>query len=411
MTTDWNSHSPHPEHCLGEISVDDFLKDYWQQKPLLVRNAFPGLVSPLSAEELAGLACEEGVNARLVLEKGRDKNWQAEFAPIAEDRFAELPDSHWSLLVSDIERHIPEAAFLLKPFRFIPDWRIDDLMISYAPPGGSVGPHTDEYDVFLIQLSGQRLWKISEHYDPETRVDTDLCVLKNFEPENEWLLNPGDMLYLPPRVAHHGIAQDADGEQCLTASAGFRAPSLKSMTADYVSYLNEHLHGTQRYRDNSPEKPEHHALISEATIAHFIDYLQQGLSTQPELVKDWLGRFRSDNRNFEDLQQSNPPLTLDELLLQAENHELRQSPWSKFLFADESHRKQNDNETPARALLFVDGESYHCSRRFAYVLCDEPLIDVTGLKQCMDSNDKNILLSLYNKGAVFINNKQGTFAR
>ncbi|MBE9564808.1 MAG: cupin domain-containing protein, partial [Proteobacteria bacterium] len=163
------------EHCLGEISVDDFLKDYWQKKPLLIRNAFSDMRSLISADELAGLACEQHINSRIVLEKSGDRNWQVEHGPFDESRFSELPETHWSLLVSDVEKHVPETKSLLKAFRFIPDWRVDDLMVSYAPTGGSVGAHTDAYDVFLIQLSGQRLWKISEHYPEEILNDTDLC--------------------------------------------------------------------------------------------------------------------------------------------------------------------------------------------------------------------------------------------
>ncbi|HEB82627.1 MAG TPA: cupin domain-containing protein [Gammaproteobacteria bacterium] len=396
MTTDWNKH-----HCLGELSVETFLEDYWQQKPLLVRNAFPDLVSPVSAEELAGLACEDGVNARLVLEKGKDRNWQAEFAPIPEERFGELPETGWSLLVSDIERHVPEAAFLLKPFRFIPDWRIDDLMVSYAPPGGSVGPHTDEYDVFLIQLSGQRLWKISEDYKPDTLCGTDLCILEGFDAQHEWLLSPGDMLYLPPRVAHHGIAQDAGGEHCLTASVGFRAPSLKAMTADYVNYLNEHVHGSQRYRDSQPQAAAHHAQISDATVEHFIDYLRQGLSTQPEQVREWLGRFSSDNSNFEEQRPENPPLALDALLAQIKQHGLAQSPWSNFLFAD----------TEDGAILFVDGESYKTNKAFARMLCDDRQIDSHALLQFLEQEkdtdkDAQCLLAIFTTGSLILGNAE-----
>jgi len=386
MTIDWNKH-----HCLGDLTVEAFLQDYWQQKPLLVRSAFPDLVSPISAEELAGLACEEGVNARLVLEQGEDRAWQAEFAPIAEERFTELPDSNWSLLVSDIERHIPEAAFLLKPFHFIPDWRIDDLMVSYAPPGGSVGPHTDEYDVFLIQLSGQRLWKISEHYDNETLTDTDLCVLKHFEAENEWLLKPGDLLYLPPRVAHHGIAQDAGGEHCLTASVGFRAPSLKNMTADYVGYLNEHLHGTQRYRDENPVVAEHHAQITEQTAARFRDYLQQALDTSPALIIDWLGRFCSNNSAFEDNMPENENLTYEQLQTRAKQQGLQRSPWSNFLFYEDG----------GQTLLFVDGESYRVSPAFARALCNDVNIADNAV-QTTDPNEQACLLSLYSSGALLL---------
>jgi 50S ribosomal protein L16 3-hydroxylase len=386
--------------CLGEITVDDFLKHYWQKKPLLIRNAFPDIQSPITADELAGLACEEHVNARLVLEKDGDKPWQVEFGPFEESRFSKLPTTHWSLLVSDVERHLPESKSLLKAFRFIPDWRVDDLMVSYAPAGGSVGAHTDAYDVFLIQLSGQRLWKISEHYPDETLSNTDLCILKNFTAEQEWLVNAGDMIYLPPNVAHHGIAQACQDERgdelhCMTASVGFRAPSLKTITSDYIHYLNDHLHGTSRYHDMSPVRPVHHAEISQDTVSHFIAYLRQGLTLEHEHVKRWLGQYCSDNKMFEDFideahggQQQD--MDYDELLSIASEDALMQSPYSNFLFA---YSEQS-------ALLFVNGGTHDVSRQFAELICKDDQIDFHLLQKIMTEEDKTVLLTLYNRGAI-----------
>ena len=387
-------------HCLGETSVDDFLSQYWQKKPLLIRQAFPGLTSPLSAEELAGLACEEQVNARLVLEKDGSKPWQLEFGPFAENRFSDLPESHWSLLVSDVEKHCPETKSLLKPFHFIPDWRIDDLMISYAPTGGSVGAHTDAYDVFLIQLSGQRQWQIAEHYDEETLCDTDLCILKDFKAEQQWLLNAGDMLYLPPNVAHHGIAQDftnqqGETEHCLTASVGFRAPSINTVAGDFVHFLNESRASDSRYRDRSPSEPVHHAEISEDTVTHFIDDLKQALDFDREQVRHWLGQYCSDNKAFEDIEhahQLDEHGLIDSAELEALATEtgLRQSPYSRFLFSS----------TSDTSLLFVDGNSYQVSKNFAETLCADDILEFAQLDKIMNDQDRAVLLQLYNSAAI-----------
>jgi 50S ribosomal protein L16 3-hydroxylase len=386
-------------HCLGDTSVDDFLKNYWQKKPLLIRNAFPGIQSPLTADELAGLACEEKVNARLVLEKDGDYPWQAEFGPFEETRFGNLPETHWSLLVSDVERQVPETKSLVNPFRFLPDWRLDDLMISYAPEGGSVGPHIDDYDVFLIQLSGQRLWKISEHYSNETLTDVDLRILKNFTAEQEWSLSAGDMLYLPPNVAHHGIAQASKNEygneeHCMTASVGFRAPSLKTITSDYVHFLNENTHTATRYTDKSPVKPGHHAEISEETVSQFIEYLQQGLTLDPEHVKRWLGQYRSDNKVFEDILKDSldqqGDIDFDELTTIAAQSTLLQSSYSNFLF---SYHHQ-------AALLFVDGFTYEVSKQFAELLCEDDQINFQPLQSIMTADDKEVFLTLFNNGSV-----------
>ena len=377
------------ENCLGETSVEDFLANYWQKKPLQIKNALPDLQSPISADELAGLSCEEYVNARLVLEKDGDYPWQVEFGPFDESRFSELPESHWSLLVSDVEKHLPETRSLLKYFRFIPDWRIDDLMISYAPEGGSVGAHTDAYDVFLIQLSGQRLWKIAENYEEETLSDVDLCILKNFSAEDEWLLNTGDMLYLPPNVAHHGIAQD-NGEPCLTASVGFRAPSVKTITSDYINFLNENVHDDTRYHDQVAVKPVHHAEITDETVAHFIEYLKQGLSIEHAQVKNWLGQYCSDNKTYEDLMVEQHIDDYEELVEIAAGSTLLQSPYSHFLFSNSGQA----------ALLFVNGSCYPVSRGFAESICESEQINLQQLDQVMNADDKIILLTLFNNGAI-----------
>jgi len=382
-------------NSLGETSIDDFLSHYWQKKPLIIRNAFPDLQSPISADELAGLACEDHVNARLVIEKDKDKDWQVEFGPFQEDRFTQLPQSGWSLLVSDVEKHYPESKFLLNAFRFIPDWRVDDLMISYAPTGGSVGAHTDAYDVFLIQLSGERLWKISENFSPEVLNDTDLCILKNFTGEQEWLLKPGDMLYLPPNVAHHGIAQastnqDGTEEHCMTASIGFRAPSVKSMASDYIHFVSEHTQSDKRYRDTTPKVPTHHAEITNDTVTQFIDHLKQGMILEHEQVKQWLGQYSSDNKAFEDITLSMPLPHYESLPELSANTTVNQSPYSHFLFS----LNQKD------ALLFVDGISYNVSQNFAKIICENDSIDSHKLIDNITEVDKDVLLTLINNGSV-----------
>lgn len=390
---------PENFHCLGEISVEEFLADYWQKKPLFVKNAFPGLLmgnqSPITADELAGLACEDDINARLVLEKDGDYPWQAKNGPFDESLFSELPETHWSLLVSDMEKYLPETMSLVRPFRFLPDWRRDDLMISYAPEGGSVGPHVDDYDVFLIQLSGHRLWKISEHFCSDAIEGVDLRILKTFEAEQEWLCQPGDLLYLPPNVAHHGVAQHLQDNQgnevdCMTASVGYRAPSLKTMTSDYVNFLNENNHASKRFTDSAPVKPAHHAEISDDTVSQFIDELKQGLTLEPTQVKHWLGQYCSDNKAFEEFTSDNGDVDFDTLCEIAEQSPLAPSPYSQFLFS----------KLDQGALLFVNGDSYDVSLSFATLLCDDAPLDFTQLQQIMSDEEKAVLLSLFNSGAI-----------
>ncbi len=390
-------------HWPEGINAEIFLTQYWQKKPLFISNAFPGIQSPVTAEELAGLACEDNINARLVLEKDGDYPWQALHAPLEESRFAELPETHWTLLVSDMEKYVPEARSLLTAFRFIPDWRLDDVMISYAPTEGSVGAHVDDYDVFLIQLNGQRLWQVSTHYSTQILSDADLRILKNFSAEQQWLCNPGDLLYLPPGVAHHGIAQDCknkhgDNEHCMTASVGSRAPSLKTITSDYVQYLNEHVHSSKRFTDKNPVKPVHHAEISDETVAQFIDIIKQGIKLEPEQVKRWLGQYCSDNKAFENFEHAaldqQHGLNMNEFI---ESATLLRSPYSRFLF---SYTKQ-------AALLFVNGESFNVSKPFAVALCEDESLNYQQLLSLMTADDKKTLLQLHDSGALIIQTDTG----
>jgi 50S ribosomal protein L16 3-hydroxylase len=212
---------------LGGLSPARFLRRHWQKKALLVRGAFPGFKDPVSPEELAGLACEAEVESRLVLERGARRPWRVRAGPQTPSRLRRLPRTHWTLLVQGVDRVVPGVAALTLPFRFVPEWRIDDVMVSFAPRFGSVGPHVDSYDVFLLQGQGRRRWAIDTRATPEFRPGLDLRILRRFRPEATWVLEPGDMLYLPPGVAHHGVAL----EDCLTYSIGFRAPSGRELLA------------------------------------------------------------------------------------------------------------------------------------------------------------------------------------
>src|SRR3990167_5380334 len=216
---------------LGDITPRQFLTEYWQKKPLLIRAAYPDFTGLLSADELAGLACEEDVQARLVI--NRQGKWQVENGPFDEARFAKLPKRDWTLLVQGVNHHLPEAATLLQRFDFIPHARLDDLMVSYAPDGGGVGPHFDSYDVFLLQGQGKRLWRIRSEEDLTLVDGAPLRILKNFKTEQEYLLEAGDMLYLPPHVAHWGIAVG----DCITYSIGFRAPSAQELATQFLTYM------------------------------------------------------------------------------------------------------------------------------------------------------------------------------
>ena len=233
-----------PWALLGGISPKTFMKKYWHKKPLLVRGAIPAfelakksnnpLTSPISPQELFKIASNEAVESRLI----KSHPWSFEEGPFSKKEIPSLDASDWTLLVQGMEAWHPAAARVLSWFRFIPDARLDDLMISIAGLGGGVGPHFDSYDVFLIQMSGRRRWKISSQTDLSLNPNLPLKILRHFKQEQEWDLEPGDMLYLPPHIAHDGIALDAG---CQTWSVGFRAQSYKELIQEGLWRLAESL--------------------------------------------------------------------------------------------------------------------------------------------------------------------------
>ncbi len=273
---------------LGGLSAARFMKRHWQKKPLLVRQAFPDFADPLTPDELAGLATEKGSRARLVMEKGGPKPWHLEHGPFKAKRLQALPRSHWTLLVSDVNQYVDAAAAMLDRFAFVPHWRMDDLMVSFAAKAGTVGPHVDSYDVFLIQGMGRRRWQISTAEDQSFRPNLPLKILKKFEPEAEWVLEPGDMLYLPPGVAHHGVAL----EPCMTYSVGFRAPRRGALLRDLFNLPDEWLpdFGDELYGD--PElKPTGRPGELTPTALKKIATMVSGPLTRSDVLGRWFAAY------------------------------------------------------------------------------------------------------------------------
>jgi 50S ribosomal protein L16 3-hydroxylase len=222
-----------PTPLLGGLSPRLFMRRHWQKKPLLVRGAMPVDRPFVARSELFALAARDGIESRLVV-SGRD-GWRLQHGPLARHALPPLKQPRWSLLVQGLDLHLDAAHALLQRFRFVPDVRLDDVMVSYASDGGGVGPHFDSYDVFLLQIHGRRRWRIGRLDRPELQPDVPLKILANFEPEQEWVLDPGDMLYLPPRWAHDGVAEG----ECMTASIGFRAPGRDELARALLQRLVE----------------------------------------------------------------------------------------------------------------------------------------------------------------------------
>lgn len=281
-----------PLQLLGGITAREFLRDYWQKKPLLIRQAIPDFESPIDADELAGLALEEEVESRLVIEHG-ERPWELRRGPFAEDAFGALPEREWTLLVQAVDQFVPEVAELLEQFRFLPSWRIDDVMISFAAPGGSVGPHFDNYDVFLLQAQGKRNWKIGQMCNSESPLlqHADLRILAEFEESAEWVLEPGDMLYLPPRLAHFGIAED----DCMTYSVGFRAPSAAEVLTHFTDFLAQYLTDEERYTDADAQPVSDPHQIQSDALDRLKSLLAEHMSDERMLLT-WFGQFMTEPR-------------------------------------------------------------------------------------------------------------------
>lgn len=285
-----------PTPLLGHLTPAQFMRQYWQKKPLLIRQAIADIAAPLSRDELFELADQDEVEARLITHF-RNK-WQLEHGPFAPDELPSVKQRAWTLLVQGVDLHDDRARALLDRFRFVPDARLDDLMISYATDGGGVGPHFDSYDVFLLQVHGKRRWRIGAQRDLSLRPDVPLKVLQHFEPEQEWLLEPGDMLYLPPHIAHDGVAEG----ECMTCSIGFRAPSASELTAQFLYHLaergergggNGQERAPQLYRDPKQPAVAHPAELPAALVERVGVILAQVKWTEKDIAS-FLGAYLSE---------------------------------------------------------------------------------------------------------------------
>ena len=245
---------------LAGLTVAEFLRDHWQKKPLLARDALPGLGDFLQRDKLFELAARDDLESRLVFRDGR--RWRVQHGPFSSRVLKRLRGGTWSLLVQGVNHALPAAERLLRQFAFIPYARLDDVMVSYAPPGGGVGPHFDSYDVFLAQGAGLRRWRVGRCRERDLLPNTPLRILRRFRPRHEWVLRPGDMLYLPPHYGHDGVALT----DCFTVSIGFRAPTAAELGSRFLEFLQERLELKGEYADPDLALQRHPAALAPAMI-------------------------------------------------------------------------------------------------------------------------------------------------
>lgn len=363
-----------PLALLGGLTPSQFMKRHWQKKPLLVRHAIPNFVPCLGRAELVALAGQEGVESRLIINS--DKGWKMKHGPLAKRSLPPFSRKKWTFLVQGVDLHHDGVHALMQQFRFIPDARLDDVMISYATEGGGVGPHFDSYDVFLLQAHGQRRWRIGRNKDLTLQSGVPLKILQNFEAEEEFVLNPGDMLYLPPKYAHDGVAEN----ECMTWSIGFRAPQKGELARELLQGLADEAFdglGDALYRD-----PQQLAVSSPAAIPQALgDFARQVVDQavqNPDLLGSLLGEYLTEPKSnvWFEAPASEPALSAG---VQLDRR-------SKMLY-DRKH-------------IFINGESFRVAgkdARLLRVLADDRALSAMALRS-LSPDAKEALLDWAHAG-------------
>ena len=357
---------------LGNITPAQFLRDYWHKKPLLIRQAIPDFKPLLKFDKLAELAKLNHVESRLVTQ-GADGNWDMQHGPLAE-----LPprtQREWTMLVQGVNLHEPKADALLRQFRFAPDARLDDLMVSFATDGGGVGPHFDSYDVFLLQAQGKRRWRIGAQQDLTLVEGLPLKILANFEPEEEFVLEPGDMLYLPPHYAHDGVAEG----ECMTYSIGFRSPSFQELGEAFLQFMADSIDLPGRYADPGLAPAKNPAEIPRDMLATVTEELNK-VRWDEEDVTIFLGEYLSEPKHNVFFTPVAKPLTVGRFMEQAAKKGLELSPKTLMLYRGKH--------------VFINGESFAVGRADKVVL--DVLANERGLPGAMlEQASDDVLEALY----------------
>jgi 50S ribosomal protein L16 3-hydroxylase len=372
-------------NLLGEITPKQFLQTYWQKKPLLVRQAIPGMSALLSRETLFDLAIRDDVESRLIT--NFRQQWKMQHGPLSQ-----LPkpnQKNWTMLLQGVNLHDDEADKLLNQFRFIPDSRLDDLMISYATDGGGVGPHFDSYDVFLLQVHGKRRWRISAQKDLTLEEGLPLKILRNFIPEAEFILEPGDMLYLPPHYAHEGVAIG----ECMTYSVGFRAPAWQELGERFLEFMADSIDLPGRYTDAGHLSQQTPAKISDHLLETVTTELSK-LASTPEDIAIFLGQHLSEPKSSVFFEPPERALSPAKFIAAIAKQGLKLHRKTRMLYRSR--------------YIFINGESFQpgaTDRKLLMSLADEKMLSATDLK----SASHDLLESLhawYCEGWIVVNQRE-----
>jgi len=371
-----------PLQLLGGLTPKTFMQRHWQKKPLVIRQAIPGFQPPLDRADLVELAADEEVQSRLVIQANPDakQDWRFRHGPFTRKALPPFKQPGWTLLVQGVDLLDERAHALMNQFRFVPDARLDDLMVSYATDGGGVGPHFDSYDVFLLQAHGQRRWRIGRQKDLSLQPDMPLKILANFEPEMEFVLDAGDMLYLPPRYAHDGIAVG----ECMTYSIGFRSPSRGELAGELLQRLAEDAMdeaGVALYRD--PKQP---AVAGCGEIpADIVEFARDALAAalrDPLAVPRALGEYLSEPKAHVSFDGAEAPEGAD--------GPVRLDRRTRMMY-DAQH-------------VFVNGESFRAAGRDAqlmHLLADERNLKAADVKR-LSADARDLLTDWMEAGWLYV---------
>lgn len=376
---------------LAPLNSKQFLQDYWQKKHYVFRQVIRDISDLVNGDDLAGLACEEEVESRIIQGLEHFGPWTCQTGPFDENTFAQLPTANWTLLVQGLDQYSDDIRNILTCFDFLPRWRLEDIMASYAPIGGGVGPHFDYYDVFLIQVSGMRQWKVGQACNDQSPLlnNTQVKLLEDFVTEESYELHPGDMIYIPAGQAHWGTALSDD---CITFSVGFRAPSQKELVTAAVEYLIEHTQEQQRYKDtvaaidSQPGKINSHTLPILESLSQLDNTIWQSALQQAfgELVTVPRHGIDEDD-TWKEGEGAELKRVLLSLLEQEGEINIDLPPASRIAFSEHQ--------------LYVNGESYNVEESFSQQL------DQGCLQKCvMNPNTMQILLTLIERGDIFLLN-------
>ncbi len=368
-----------PRRFLGGLTPRQFMERHWQKTPLFVPGALPDFTGTLDGDELAGLAGEELADSRIVIHQPDDDRWQLQRGPFDAAHFVNLPQRHWTLLVTGVDQWHAETEALLEHIDFLPRWRVDDIMVSYAAPGGSVGPHVDQYDVFLLQGTGRRRWQIGRpDPNPPLLPDHELAILAQFQPEQEWVAQPGDLLYLPPGVPHYGVAL----EPCMTFSLGMRAPALTELVASHADCICQRLDATPM-RDPRLAPVQDPWQLTDDQADHFHQTLEQLLQLPADARIHWLGRLLTGKpaQWSEAGETVADCATLQQAL--SEKQALHRAPWVRLLWHEHT--------------LFIDGQGHQLPAGEAKRLCHAAVVD-QALWQHLHERTRALLCQLWQNG-------------